>query len=268
MIDHTGQEHARLVLKEVAPTKDLSSKEGATPFFAPSFQMEKGKVYVQSPYVSPDTERWVFAYTTPIVISDESKPAFYHFEIPLNVFQDLFDPLDGRMYVVDENGLLIADSDNKYNNEVGAYSFGMTPEDFFNNLYQVSDSTELFSMIRSASAYSPSEQLTGSYSEGGESHYVAYQRLPTFGWVLVYDKPHSLLLAGDRNLSQLGIEIAVVSIVIGGAGLGFVFLISNRIAGPIVKLASALRSQQIGELKKVEIADSSDELSEVTDAVN
>lgn len=267
LIDHFGQEHARLVLEEIAPVEDLSSEEGATPFFAPSFQTEVGEVYIQAPYVSPDTERWVFAYTTPIVISDGSKPAFYHFEMPLNLFQDLLAPQDGRMYVVDENGLVIADSANKYYNGVGSSKIGTLPENYFHKIDAVSDSSELFNIIKSASAFSPSDQATGTYTDG-EVNYVAYQKLPTFGWILVYEKPYSLLLAGDTNLSLLGTELAAISIAIGAAGLGIAFLTSTRIASPITKLASALRSQKVGQLEKVQITTSTDEVSDVTNAVN
>ena len=268
LIDHIGQEHARLVLKQVASAEELSAEESATPFFEPSFRTDPGEVYIQAPYVSPDTERWVFAYTTPIVISDSSKPAFYHFEMPINLFQDLLAPKDGRMYVVDQNGLIIADSDFKYENEVGSSAFGMTPENFFHKIDTVSDSTELFNIIQTASAISPSEQGTGSYLQGTESHFVAYQKLPTFGWVLVYDKPYSLMLAGDTNLSTLGTEFAIVTVLIGAVGIGIALTVSTRIASPIGKLASALRSQTIGELKKVEVKSSTSEVTDVTNAVN
>ncbi|HKU50325.1 MAG TPA: sensor histidine kinase [Nitrososphaera sp.] len=274
LVDHLGQEHARLVLNEIASDGNLSPSETQSPFFAASFQTPEGKVYIQSPYVSPDTKRWVFAYTTPIVLSDGSKPAFYHFEMPMQLFQDLVDIDVGRMYVVDRNGLVYADSEVDYENNVGSVPFGTLPKDFFENVADNEDnsgigSPELFNILQSASALTSGDKGTGSFvADNGEEHYVAYQKLPTFGWILVQEKPYSLMLAGNTNLSQLGTQIVLVSTVIGSTSLAAVFMISSRIAGPIASLASALRSQEIGNLKKVNVKGSSDEVSDVTDAVN
>jgi signal transduction histidine kinase len=266
---HTpGQEQARLVLGEIAPDDELSPSEGATPFYAPSLQLEKDEVYVQSPYVSPDTGRWVFAYTTPIVLSDGTKPSFFHFEMPMNLFEDLLTPENGRMYVVDGDGRVFGDSANRFSNEVGSATFGTKPEEFFPHVNSISDSGELVNIVTATASLSPGEKGTGIYQVSGESHYVTYEKLPTFGWVLVYEKPYSLMLTGNTNLSQLGFEIAIVSFIVGAAGLSFAFIVSSRISKPITRLASALRSQEIGNLKKVETLNTSDEVSEVTIAIN
>ncbi len=268
LIDHTGQEHIRLVMTEIAPDNDLSAEEAASPFFEPSFGTEKGNAYIQSPYVSPDTERWVIAYTTPIVLTDASKPAFYHFEMPLDVFQALIEVEDGRMYVIDQNGLLIADSEIQYKNEVGSIPFGTNPENFFQKINSVSDSSELSGIVRSASAFSSLDAATGNYFEEGESRYIAFQKLPTFGWILVYDKPYSLLLAGDTSLSQLGMELVIASAIVGSAGLGIAFMVSSRISQPIREMAGVLKSQKSSALRKITIKSSTNEINEVTDALN
>ena len=112
IIDNTGQEHVKFVFQEIVPNNDLSSKKTTDPFFEPSFLLEKDNVHLQYPYFSSGSERWVFAYTTPIVATDNSKPAFLHFEMPVVVFQELVDVDVGRMYVVDPDGFIIADSDD------------------------------------------------------------------------------------------------------------------------------------------------------------
>jgi len=112
IIDKTGQEHVKLIFQEIVPIEDLSSEKIIAPFFESSFLLEKDKVHLQYPYFSPDSKRWVFAYTTPIVTTDNSKPAFLHFEMPIAVFQELVNVDVGRMYVVDPDGFIIADSDN------------------------------------------------------------------------------------------------------------------------------------------------------------
>ncbi len=268
LINHLGQEHARLVLNEIAPDEDLSPSESASPFFTASLQTPQGQAYIQSPYVSPDTERWVFAYTTPIVLSDNTRPAFYHFEMPLQLFQDLVLTDVGRMYVVDQNGILFADSEIEYDNSVGSSSFGTLPTDFFEKIDSASGSPELSNIVQSASALSAGEKGTGSYVVDGDDRYVAYQKLPTFGWILVYEKPYSLMLAGDTNLSQLGMQIVLVSALLGATSLASVFMISSRIARPIAGLAAALRLQDAGSLRKVEVKSSTNEVTDVTNAVN
>lgn len=57
LIDRTGQEHTRLVQRKIASDYELSATEEDRPFFTPSFQTAAGQVYIQYPYVSPDTNR-------------------------------------------------------------------------------------------------------------------------------------------------------------------------------------------------------------------
>ena len=135
-------------MKTIAPFSSLSSKEAATPFFKPSFQKNINEVYSQYPYVSPDTKRWVFAYTTPIVLNDGSKPAFYHFEMPLKSFQDMTRVDQGRAYVVDPRGYLVADSGHVYNQSLHSAPFGQSPKDFFPSIGTISTSSEFNKDIR------------------------------------------------------------------------------------------------------------------------
>jgi signal transduction histidine kinase len=268
LIDRTGQEHARLVLNQIAPANELSSSEDQTPFFAPSFENVEGQVYAQSPYVSPDTGRWVFAYTTPIVLSDGSKPAFYHFEMPIQVFQELVKTDVGRMYVIDPSGVVYADSAVDYKNDVGSIPFGTLPNEFFSKLDSNSGESNLLAAIPTASAVIPGDIGTGSFSAQGEKHFIAYEKSPTFGWFLVYEKPYALMLAGDTNLGQLGTQIVLVATVLGSVSLAGVFMMSSTIAKPVSALAGALRKQEIDNLKQVNIQNTTDEVSDVVRAVN
>ena len=101
LIDVSGQEHTRLVLKKTAPDYDLSSEEKLAPFFEPSFEKSLDEVHLQFPYISPDTNRWVFAYASPVVLGDTQKSAIYHFEMPIDIFEDIVDVNTGRMFVLD-----------------------------------------------------------------------------------------------------------------------------------------------------------------------
>jgi len=193
LIDRSGQEHVRLVLSRVAFADDLSSEEEFAPFFEPSFEKNLDEVHVQFPYVSPDTNRWVFAYTSPVVLGDGQKPAFFHFEMPITVFQNIVNVDSGRMYIVDPNGFIIADSDNsslvnaKYLVTPKTIS-SFVPSEYFPTLSDNSPFQDFDSLLQITN----SEKELFEYSYNGKDTYLMSQSLDSFGWILVYEK--SMLL--------------------------------------------------------------------------
>jgi len=269
LIDSMGQEHTRLTFQEIASDDDLSSEEAAAPFFEPSFMLEQGQVHLQFPYVSPDSERWVFAYTTPIVTSDGSIPAFYHFEMPITVFQELVDIEVGRMYVIDPDGFIIADSHNasvanaKYNVNPQTIS-SFDPREYFPSIQTVSASTEygkLFDrMIVDKNGFD-------KYLENGEEYFVVYQTLPTFGWIVAYEMPVSLMLLGDTTLSNLSNTIIFVAIGISAIGFITAVIISNKITSPIRKLSKIISAQNPECLESIHV-DTKSEMKYVIVALN
>ncbi|MBF0161956.1 MAG: cache domain-containing protein [Magnetococcales bacterium] len=127
LIDQTGQEHLRVVQGKVEDAHFFSDTESDSPFFAPSFMAKEGEVHVSKPYMSPDSRYWVIAYTAPVVLANGEKPAFFHFEIPLEAYGKLLSTLDygyatahqqsrkdveeeGRYFIISSEGLLMADS--------------------------------------------------------------------------------------------------------------------------------------------------------------
>jgi len=189
IIDSSGQEHARLVLSRIAYNEDLSPDEEFAPFFEPSFEKNLDEVHHQFPYVSPDTERWVFAYTSPVVLGDGQKPAFFHFEMPITVFQELVNVDIGRMYVVDPNGFIIADSADS---SIANSNYGVTaktitefvPIDYFPSLSENSSFQDFESLLQMTN----SETEFSEYNINGENNYVLSKQLSTFGWILVYER--------------------------------------------------------------------------------
>ena len=189
LIDKSGQEHSRLVLSRIAYADDLSPDEEFAPFFEPSFEKNMGEVHVQYPYVSPDTERWVFAYTSPVVLGDGQKPAFFHFEMPITVFQKLVNVDVGRMYIVDPNGFIIADSNDS---SISNSKYLVTPETIDNFVPieyfpSISDDSP-FQDYESLVELSNSENGLYEYFENGKESYILFKELSTFGWILVYEK--------------------------------------------------------------------------------
>ena len=258
LIDVSGQEHSRLVLNKIAPVDDLSSEETSAPFFEPSFRIQKDKVHVQYPYVSPDTERWVFAYTSPIELGDGAKPAIYHFEMPMKVFQDLITVDNGRMYVIDPEGHVMADSLNIISNEV----ISIDPDNQFPSFESVfgDNSLEVLEQMKS------NENGEGVHIVDGEERYYVYEHLSTFDWILVYEEPTSEFLVGNKSISDLNYTITLISIGIAGFGVFGIVLISSRISKPICKLASQISSTKPHEL--VDIESTNNEVGVINNSLN
>ncbi|MEO5330805.1 MAG: response regulator [Magnetococcus sp. YQC-5] len=130
LVDKFGREHLRVVHGKKEPEENFSTTEQDTPVFAPSFALSKGEIARSEPYISPDTQKWVMAYTSPVVMPDGTKPAFFHIEVPLSTFRQALlmneyeskdnnvssDPLSNNSFkiVVNREGLLFFNSRQDY----------------------------------------------------------------------------------------------------------------------------------------------------------
>lgn len=176
LIDNTGQELARIVFDKIAPDEDLSPDEASAPFYKPSFAKNDKEVHVQTPYLSPDSERWVIAYTTPIVKKDGSKPAFLHYEMPLEKYQnEMAKGIKGKgdafIVVVDNDGLSWVDSRHTYNLKGDPET--AKASDYFPALEK-----DVFSAIDLGK--------TGKshFKRNGKSYSVAYKPAGYFDWTM------------------------------------------------------------------------------------
>jgi signal transduction histidine kinase len=262
LIDVSGQEHTRLVLKKTAPDYDLSSEEKLAPFFEPSFEKSLDEVHLQFPYVSPDTNRWVFAYASPVVLGDTQKPAIYHFEMPIDIFEDIVDVNIGRMFVLDPEGFVIADSDRTFDNNNVDLEF----EEYFHTIDSISDTQEFSELFQKMTQES---EGNGTYTDDNDIHYVTYSTLSTFGWILAYEQPKSLILSessqsfGDLFSTIMGISITVMSITII-----VTFFVSSRITRPIVELKNTIKNTKSGLLQKSLDLKGDDEIVELSNSIN
>jgi len=266
VIDRSGQQQTALVQKNILPAENLSSKKAGAAFFDPSFEKNDGESYVQYPYVSPATERWVFAYTTPILTYND-KPAFYHFEMPMYVFQNLMSTDVGRMYVVDSGDYLVADNHSTFNSEVGAGKKGQDPSEYFPSVTTVSDSDKFLKILDEMNGLDIGEISYSTYIENGEKHFVVFEKLPTFYWILAYDVPYSQLLYGETTLDNLKATLLVISLIVGAGGIGAVFVVSNRISRPITLLADSCKQQDANKLERIDLK-TDDEINDVANALN
>ncbi|MBF0240762.1 MAG: cache domain-containing protein [SAR324 cluster bacterium] len=204
LIDRTGQEHSRLTLREIAPDDDFSSEENEAPFFEPSFNLKNEEVHIAYPYMSADYKKWVFAYTTPIILDDGSKPAFFHFEIPVAFFQEIIGhDTPERTFVLDPENRIIADSHQDISIDLNP---GTTVddehkiEDYFPSVDSISKNSDFRNILVDMKSGKIGK---GTYSENGITYYVVYQPLPTFGWSVAQIKPYEMLLEGSVSLSEL-----------------------------------------------------------------
>ena len=266
VIDRSGQQQTALVQKNILLTENLSSKKAGAAFFDPSFEKNDGESYVQYPYVSPATKRWVFAYTTPILTYND-KPAFYHFEMPMYVFQNLLSTDVGRMYVVDSGDYLVADNYSTFNSEVGAGKKGQEPSEYFPSVTTISDSAKFSKILDEMNGLDIGEISYSTYIENGEKHFVVFEKLPTFYWILAYDVPYSQLLYGETTLGNLKATLLVISLIVGAGGIGAVFVVSNRISRPIILLADSCKQQDANKLERIDLK-TDDEINDVTNALN
>lgn len=258
LIDATGQEHSRLVLTKIETDENLSPDEKTASFFEPSFMKQRDEVHVQYPYVSPDTERWVFAYTSPVELGNGQKPAIYHFEMPMTVFQNLLSVEQGRLFVLDPNGYIVADSAGTVPSDVISFE----PEKQFPPFQSVyaDDSSEILEEMKT------NEVGDGIYSVNGEEYYFVYEKLSTFDWILVYEKPASLILIGSNSVSELESTIMTVSLIVAGMGIFGIVMISSRISKPIHDLAEKISSENPERLEEIESPNH--EVSKISASVN
>ncbi len=78
MIGTDGAEITRFVEGNIS--KDLSAEKTGNSFFAPSLALRKNTVYQSAPYISPDTNGWAMATTSPIFDDKGQLLAFIHME--------------------------------------------------------------------------------------------------------------------------------------------------------------------------------------------
>jgi PAS domain S-box-containing protein len=115
LIRSSGLETARWNSGQVAPVSELSPDESGNPFFKPAMALPADSVFVTEPYISPDSQRWVYGFATPIILDSGARAGVLHFEIPVQRLTDLVMAKRFGTYgyaaVVDRSGRLLAHPD-------------------------------------------------------------------------------------------------------------------------------------------------------------
>lgn len=260
LIDKTGQEHVRLFRNTIEPDEELSPHESLEPFFEPTFEIPKGEVRIQPPYLSSDTHRWVFAYSSPIELENGERPAFFHFEMPVNIFHDLLPKDRGRMFVMDPKGHLMADTKLHYPTANIPAEF----DEYFPPAKTVFNSESFDGLIRRMTF---ENEGSGTYFNEDEKHHVVFKRLKTFDWVLAYEIPQSTIMStGNFSVRDLEMAVLVAAGVVILITIVTVFLVANRIVRPIVTLRDTAKKISEGDLTCDIAPNGDDELSDLARA--
>jgi hypothetical protein len=143
-------------------------------------------VYVSPIYMSPDVNRWVIAYVTPIEVDGEKK-AILHYEHELETYQDLLaegvaGDDDRFLLAVNEEGWIVADS----RREIGTAQRGdsAVPEDYFEPFQTAGSSLEALK-----DELGGGTSGRGTITLDGVPHDVAWRTVKE--WTLLgFDKGH------------------------------------------------------------------------------
>jgi diguanylate cyclase (GGDEF)-like protein len=204
-IDRGGAENARAVKGRIAPLADLSSDETGASFFAPTFALRPGQVYHSQPYLSPDTNEWVIANSTPIPTSDGVIRAIVHFEITIESVRRAAAARLGDDYtvlIVDaRSGAVIIDSDvaQREGGKLGQ------PQDrrFATLLGAMRTSSGEITVAGHPGAF---ERLDERDRNANDWIVVALAREPSGSWL------------GDLGVFELGMFAALLVLLVGALG--------------------------------------------------
>ena len=256
VVDSTGQEHLKIVFSRVISDKDLSSERNTESFFVPSFGKNFNEVHIEKPYISSDSKRKVFSYSSPIAISNNEKPAILHLEIPFLIFEDIVRTNAGRIYVIDNEGNVIVDSKNLENSDFTRSKSGELP-----SIYSDENYSHLQPVTFSENNFLDSEH-------DGKTYWYVTKSLFNFDWIMVYEKPLSSMLQGDTNLEDLENTMLLIAGVFGGGGFITTVLVSIFLARPIRKLADECKAIEKEDQKHEIVISSNDETKDVAITIN
>lgn len=173
LIHKDGPKLARIVRNKVA--YDLSPDESSAVFFAPGFSLKPRRSYISPIYMSPDADKLVLAYVTPIKALDNNE-AILHYEHGLSVFQKALSKGlsdDERVIAVNQAGLVVSDSNNVIvNNKKGDSE---TVSDYLRPFSFAGNSLEAIK--------SKAESQTAIMDTEGSTYHAAYQQVKT--WTII-----------------------------------------------------------------------------------
>jgi len=176
-----------------------------------------------------------------VVLGNDEKEAIYHFEMPVTIFQDLISIDHGRMFIIDSQGYLIADSQYQY--PVTNISQEFT--EFFPSGTTVFPPTEFDKLLQQTSSKSQGKFVYDD--ENGDTFHVSFKQLPTFGWIMLYQESEELMMSEfQTELGSIFFNIVIIASLITAGGLMMNIFISEKLARPIINLRNAAKNVEDG----------------------
>ncbi|MEO5350626.1 MAG: EAL domain-containing protein [Magnetococcus sp. YQC-3] len=261
LLDQSGQEHSRVTFGKVAANEDFSSDESKAPFFASSMALQAGEVHIQYPYLSADAKQWVFSYSAPVILPDGSKPALFHYEIPLSLLQSLIRPEGARtdqdgtshFVILEPTGLIVADSEraiplaqkNLPGDKEGEEQVEERLGEYLPPANSLNGSDRFVAILERMQR---GERGSGWYESVGERFYVAYRPLSTFGWSVAHIRPHHALLQGQTSVTGIRLAFLLIALVTLLLSAVAVWLLVERITRPLQLLTQSAQRIAGGNL--------------------
>ncbi len=286
IIDRSGQEHTRITRGVVAANEELSSNESSAVFFKSSFELTAGKVHVSQPYMSPDVAEWVFAYTSPVILDDGSTPAFYHFEIPIALFQNFLtdasivstsghtnsaaDPLADRLFILTIDGLVIVDTNQKIDfkrnkSKDTEQKEAQELKDYLPHIRSISNDRSFLALMEKART---GIRGTGRFDLGSTQYFVSFKPMSQFDWSMVRIQSYGHLLQGDTSLAHIRDIILVLALIILALGFIAVRVVAGRITRPLELLSTAMHDLEENRFRDDIPVASQDELGRIIRVFN
>jgi diguanylate cyclase (GGDEF)-like protein len=264
LIDADGVEDARSVLGELAGAEDLSDAEAENPFFAPTLALDNGEVYRSTePYLSPDTNRWVVAHATPIVLADGRHVGLLHFEIPLEWFaakvrdtsltggSSFLLDRDGHVLVHKDLGEVIPDPQVDLGSHHGDAGVGFPHAWTWGTAGFRTMATKI---LQNAVAG------TATFDDAGEGSEFVYQPVFAGHWILATELPRSVIYQPGAKLLR---DTLVIVVPLLSVAVLLMLWYSARLLAPLRRLSQAPAAIGAGDLEQTAGISGDNEIGEL-----
>lgn len=215
LVDKYGQEHFRSIGDKNQESHLFSDQESDAPFFDKTMTLKSGEILFTKPYMSPDSYHWVVAVTSPIILDNGEKPGFFHFEIPISSYSTIVKSKnysfakdgvqliwdsdeEGRYFIVNKKGLLIADSKQHFscklkpernpelNPDLSDYAMPEMLKDYYPKASSISNDKDFLKIIE--------RMRNGENGEvviklDGIDYIIIFKQIPGFPWTLAHIDP-------------------------------------------------------------------------------
>ncbi|MEP7355845.1 MAG: sensor histidine kinase [Anaerolineales bacterium] len=265
VIDRAGPERARCVQGMLAGLDQLSPDETGNVFFRPTLALEDGQVYRSpTPYLSPDTHRWVVAHATPLVLPDGTKAGILHFEIPLVWFADRVETTDlagSFSFLMTRDGKMLIHPQLAAMQRAAGIDLTQPDQAAFPPV--TAGTSPSFQAL--AAQMAAGQAGLGQYHDDQDTYKVVYQPAFAGQWVIATVLPNTVIYQPGRSLVARTLTVVIPLLIVG---LAMMLWYTARLVRPLQTTARALRLAGGGGVSQPLPVNSRDEIGDVALAFN